>query len=106
MNPPYLSVINENGGRSRREKRFLIESLPTLMYGGLLIYVIPYYRLTADICRILVDNFDDLSVWRFTDSEFKQFKQVAICSYEKKLVSDVNVNSNIRKVSPQSRWVS
>ena len=78
LNPPYLSVINESGGRSRREKRFLIESLPTLMYGGLLIYVIPYYRLTADICRILVDNFDDLSVWRFTDSEFKQFKQVAI----------------------------
>lgn len=83
LNPPYLSVINENGGRSRREKRFLIESLPTLMYGGLLIYVIPYYRLTADICRILVDNFDDLSVWRFTDSEFKQFKQVAIFGVRK-----------------------
>ena len=62
LNPPYLSVINEGGGRSRHEKRFLIESLPTLMYGGLLIYVIPYYRLTPDICRILVDNFDDLSV--------------------------------------------
>ena len=28
LNPPYLSVINENGGRSRHEKRFLIESLP------------------------------------------------------------------------------
>ena len=78
LNPPYLSVINESGGRSRHEKRFLIESIPTLMYGGLLIYVIPYYRLTPDICRVLVDNFDDLSVWRFTDSEFKQFKQVAI----------------------------
>ena len=52
LNPPYLSVINESGGRSRREKRFLIESLPTLMYGGLLIYVIPYYRLTPDICRM------------------------------------------------------
>lgn len=43
LNPPYLSVINEGGGRSRHEKRFLIESLPTLMYGGLLVYVIPYY---------------------------------------------------------------
>lgn len=52
LNPPYLSVINESGGRSRHEKRFLIESLPTLMYGGLLIYVIPYYRLTPDICRM------------------------------------------------------
>ena len=83
LNPPYLSVINESGGRSRHEKRFLIESLPTLMYGGLLIYVIPYCRLTPDICRILVDNFDALSVWRFTDSEFKKFKQVAVLGIRK-----------------------
>ena len=84
LNPPYLSVINEGGGRSRHEKRFLIESTPTLMYGGLLIYVIPYYRLTSDICRILVDNFDELTVWRFTDSEFKKFKQVAVLGIRKK----------------------
>lgn len=84
LNPPYLSVINEGGGRSRHEKRFLIESLPTLMYGGLLVYVIPYYRLTPDICRVLVDNFDDLSVWRFTDSEFKKFKQVAVLGIRKR----------------------
>lgn len=84
LNPPYLSVINENGGHSRHEKRFLIESIPTLMYGGLLIYVIPYYRLTSDICRILVDNFDELTVWRFTDSEFKKFKQAAVLGIRKK----------------------
>ena len=84
LNPPYLSVINESGGRSRHEKRFLIESIPTLMYGGLLIYVIPYYRLTPDICRVLVDNFDGLTVWRFTDSEFKKFKQVAVLGIRKK----------------------
>lgn len=84
LNPPYLSVINESGGRSRHEKRFLIESIPTLMYGGLLIYVVPYYRLTPDICRVLVDNFDELTVWRFTDSEFKKFKQVAVLGIRKK----------------------
>ena len=83
LNPPYLSVINESGGRSQHEKRFLIESLPALAYGGLLIYVIPYYRLTPDICRILVDNFDDLSVWRFTESEFRKFKQVAVLGIRK-----------------------
>ena len=83
LNPPYLSVINESGGRSRHEKRFLIESLPALAYGGLLIYVIPYYRLTPDICRILVDNFDDLTVWRFTESEFRKFKQVAVLGVRK-----------------------
>ena len=84
LNPPYLSVINEGGGHSRHEKRFLIESIPTLMFGGLLIYVIPYYRLTSDICRILVDNFDKLSVWRFADAEFKKFKQVAVMGIRKK----------------------
>ena len=90
LNPPYLSVINENGGRSRHEKRFLIESIPALMYGGLLIYVIPYYRLTSDICRILVDNFDELTVWRFTDSEFKKFKQAAVLGIRKKRDSELS----------------
>lgn len=84
LNPPYLSVLNEHGGRSRHEKRFLIESLCHLLYGGLLIYIVPYYRLTPDICRVLQDNFDDISVWRFTDSEFRKFKQVAVLGLRKR----------------------
>ena len=84
LNPPYLSVLNESGNRARHEKRFLIESIPHLMYGGLLVYVIPYYRLTPDICRVLVDNFDGLTVWRFTDGEFKKFKQIAILGLRKR----------------------
>ena len=84
LNPPYLSVLNESGSRARHEKRFLIESIRYLMYGGLLVYVIPYYRLTPDICRVLVDNFEGLSVWRFTDSEFKKFKQIAVLGLRKR----------------------
>ena len=84
LNPPYLSVLNEGGGRARHEKKFLIESLCHLMYGGLLIYVVPYYRLTQDICRVLCDNFDDLTVWRFTDGEFKKFKQIAVLGIRKR----------------------
>ena len=84
LNPPYLSVISEGGGRTRHEKRFLVESLPHLMQDGVLIYVIPYYRLTADVCKILADNFSELSVWRFTDGEFKRFKQVAVMGRRKK----------------------
>ena len=83
LNPPYLSVLNESGGRARHEKRFLIESLGCLALGGLLVYVIPYYRLTPDICRVLVDNFENLGLWRFTDSEFKKFKQVAVMGVRK-----------------------
>lgn len=84
LNPPYLSVLNESGGRARHEKRFLIESLCHLVYDGLLIYVIPYYRLTQDICRVLCDNFDDLTVWRFTGSEFKKFRQIAVMGIRKR----------------------
>ncbi len=84
LNPPYLSVLNESGGRARHEKRFLIESLCHLVYDGLLIYVIPYYRLTQDICRVLCDNFDDLTVWRFTNGEFKKFKQIAVLGRRKR----------------------
>ena len=88
LNPPYLSVLNGNGGKSRHEKRFLIESIHTLMLGGLLIYVIPYYRLTPDICRVLADNFDDLTVWRFTDAEFKRFRQVAVMGVRKRKAAE------------------
>lgn len=76
--PPYLSVLSENGGRSRDEKRFLIESIPLLMMGGLLIYIVPYYRLTADLCGIICDNFEQVRIHRFLDREFKQFKQVVV----------------------------
>lgn len=78
LNPPYLSVMTEGGNNSRSEKRFLIDSISHLIYGGLLIYIIPYYRLTSDICRVLYDNFEDLTVWKFMGEEFKRFKQVAI----------------------------
>ena len=99
LNPPYLSVISEGGSRTRHEKRFLIESLPHLMQGGLLIYVIPFYRLTSDICKILADNFSDLSVWRFTDSEFKKFKQVAVMAKRKKRDESPDAAARLEKWS-------
>ena len=78
LNPPYLSVLSEKGGRSRDEKRFLLESIPTLTWGGLMVYIVPYYRMTEDICRVFCDNFEQVSIHRFLDGEFKRFKQVAV----------------------------
>jgi hypothetical protein len=83
LNPPYLAVMSEGGGRIRDEKRFLVESMPHLMTEGLLIFIIPYYRLTPDICRILADNLSRVSVRRFTDPEFKKFNQVAVMGLRK-----------------------
>jgi methylase of polypeptide subunit release factors len=84
LNPPYLSVMRENGGNARSEKLFLADSLYHLMYGGVLLYIIPYYRLTADICRLLCDNFTDLRVFRFMPAEFGKFKQAVVIGTRRK----------------------
>ena len=84
LNPPYLSVITEGGNNTRSEKRFLVDSLDKLMTGGLLIYIIPHYRLTPDIARVLCDNFSDVGAWKFTESEFKKFKQIAVLGLKQK----------------------
>ena len=97
LNPPYLSVLNQSGSRARHEKRFLVESMGHLMIGGLLIYIIPYYRLTPDICRILGENFDDISVWRFTDGEFRIFKQTAILGLRKKRIDDPGAGTPLER---------
>lgn len=77
LNPPYMSVVGESG-RSREEKRFLVSSIPHLMMGGLMVYIVPFYRLTPDICGILANHFEDLSIYRFTDDEFSKYRQVAV----------------------------
>ena len=99
LNPPYLSVIGENGTRTRHEKRFLVDSIRNLMIGGVLIYVVPYYRLTADVCRILADNYENLGVWRFTDPEFARFKQVAVIGTRKKRSEDPETAAALERLS-------
>ena len=48
-----------------------------------MIYIIPYYRLTMDICTVLCNNFENISVYRFLDSEFYKFKQVVVFGIKK-----------------------
>ena len=84
LNPPYLSVMNEGGSKARSEKRFLVESMHHLMQDGVFMYIIPYYRLTWDICRVICDNFRSVSVYRFMDEEFAKFKQVVVFGIKKK----------------------
>lgn len=83
LNPPYLNQIGKDGVKTRSEKRFLVESLHHLMPDGVMVYIIPYYRLTFDICRVLCDNFRDISVYRFLDDEFSKFSQIAVLGIKK-----------------------
>ena len=78
LNPPYLQVIREGGGNARSEKMFLVDAMKYLSMGGLLVYILPYYRITSDIARVLCDNFTDLSVYRFMGKKFDRFRQVAV----------------------------
>lgn len=83
LNPPYLSVPSEQGNR-RLEKSFLADSMRLLAVGGLLIYIIPYYRATPDVCRVLCENFEQLRIYRFLGNEFDRFKQVAFLGIKRK----------------------
>ena len=77
LNPPYLSVI-QKGGSQRAERSFLLDVMRYLMLGGLLVYIIPFYRLDESICRILAENFSGLQMYRFQESEFKKYRQVVV----------------------------
>ena len=46
-------------------------------------YIIPYYRLTFDICRVICDNFEKVSVYRFMDKEFAKYKQILVMGIKK-----------------------
>lgn len=76
LNPPYLSVRVDT--RTREEKRFLMEAYSCCMQDGILVYIIPFYRMTPDIAQILAENFNELSVYRFCGPEFKRFRQIAV----------------------------
>lgn len=76
LNPPYISQLNIYGFRQRMEKTFLSNSLPYLAPDGLLIYIVPYYRATKEICGILCSALEHITVYRFLDAEFKKFRQV------------------------------
>lgn len=78
LNPPYLNVRSETGGVERHEASFLGSSLRTLADGGILIYIIPYYRLSDDIADVLAEYFDELSVYRFKENIFNKFKQIVV----------------------------
>ncbi|WP_077534352.1 DUF6094 domain-containing protein [Massiliimalia massiliensis] len=75
LNPPYLSVPSEFGNR-RLEKSFLTDSLRLLVNDGLLIYIIPYYRATYEICKVICENFSHIQVYKFVGKEFEHFHQI------------------------------
>jgi len=75
LNPPYDHDDSKGG---RLELAFLRDTQDWLMPGGILIYIIPQYRITAHIAKRLATHFRDVRIYRFPDPEFAQFRQVVI----------------------------
>ena len=76
LNPPYDSEIGSIANR-RMEAVFLEHTYRWLTMEGVLILVIPYERL-RDCSGILCSHFASLNVFRMTDEDSVQYRQIAV----------------------------
>jgi len=76
LNPPYDSEIGSIANR-RMEAVFLEHTYRWLTMEGVLILVIPFERL-HDCAGILSSHFASLAVFRMTDPDSVQYRQIAV----------------------------
>src|SRR5208337_3567486 len=65
LNPPYDAVTLEEEADTkteRQERAFLRMSVPYLIPGGVLVYIIPQSRLDNAIARLLASRFEHIHV--------------------------------------------
>ncbi len=75
LNPPYSSVAGE---AKRVEYQFLRDATRWLQVGGLLVYLVPQYRVDARMASFLTAAYEQVVAYRFPDPEYATFKQVVI----------------------------
>lgn len=73
LNPPY----DTDKVTGRLEERFLARFKDTLAEGGVLVFVVPFYALSAS-ADTLARHFERLSCYRFRGEGFDAFKQVVL----------------------------
>ena len=80
LNPPYGDLTRgvdgnigyAGQGRPRLEKLFYQRSLPLLQYDGVLVFIIPFYVLDAELVGWLTRHFAELRIYRAVETQFKQ----------------------------------
>jgi SAM-dependent methyltransferase len=78
LNPPY----DTDAGGQRLERRFLEHFTPSLVPGGLLVFIIP--EGVVEDCRELLEfEFNDLGVWRFPPETYDAYHQVIVSGYRR-----------------------
>jgi len=86
LNPPYdeLTLEEEADTKTERlERAFLRMTVPYLISGGVLIYIVPQNRLDKAIARLLASRFERINVFRFPDPEYGDFLQMILFGVRK-----------------------
>ena len=99
LNPPYDSEIGSIANR-RMEAVFLEHTYRWLAMEGVLILVIPFERL-HDCAGILSSHFASLDVFRMTDPDSVQYRQIAVLGLRRD-VRGAAVENNKRQLL--ERW--
>ena len=81
LNPPYDYAEGEG---KRTEYQFLRDTTKWLQPGGLLVYIVPQYRVDARMAGFLATAYDSIHAYRFPDPEYAQFRQAVIFGIAKK----------------------
>jgi predicted RNA methylase len=95
LNPPYDSEIGSIANR-RMEAVFLEHTYRWLMMEGVLILVIPFERL-HDCAGVLSSHFAVLNVFRMTDPDSVQYRQIAVLGVRRE-VRGYAVENNKRQL--------
>ena len=95
LNPPYDSEIGSIANR-RMEAVFLEHTYRWLVMEGILVLVIPFERL-HDCAGVLSSHFAALNVFRMTDPDSVQYRQIAILGVRRD-VRGVAVENNKRQL--------
>ena len=85
LNPPYdWSARQEIEQSERYERTFLRETIKYLTPQGILVYLIPKMRLDTFIARMLSYRFENIRVYAFPETLYRQFKQIILFAVRKK----------------------
>ncbi len=95
LNPPYDSEIGSIANR-RMEPLFLEHTYRWLVMEGVLILVIPFERL-HDCAGILSSHFAALNIFRMTDPDSVQYRQIAVLGVRRE-VRGIAVENNKRQL--------
>jgi hypothetical protein len=79
LNPPYGDLVGDQAatgdrkqGRERHEKVFCRRTFNLLQPGGVLVLIVPFYVLDAELSTLIARHFERVEVFMSPEQQFKQ----------------------------------